>query len=90
MNSKVYLVDLEKQTHPITLPHNGLGLFHHKIIYTGKTDEKEKNSLKVEGLLCFGGKNDAGEINPHVYYLAVENKQNEFCEKLGKSEWNIL
>ena len=54
------MLDLEKNQCPTALTQSGLGLAFHKIISTEKVDEKVKNLLKVEGLLCYGGKFESG------------------------------
>ena len=71
------MLDLEKNQCPTALTQSGLGLAFHKIISTEKVDEKVKNLLKVEGLICFGGKFESGEINDRLFHLHFEFKQNE-------------
>ena len=65
------MLDLEKPQTPIALPYAGLGLSSHQIISTERIDEKTKDLIKIDGLLCYGGRKDSGQINAHIYYLPV-------------------
>ena len=91
-SDRVYAMDMETKSVPVSIQNKAdkeMMLAYHRIVCTHKISPKIQEELKIKGLLCFGGKNNKGQVNKEMFFYHCENKSLWDMEEIS-SKWIVM